>query len=354
MKDSDVEQYLMALVESGVSPEDAAKRMRQIARGPNPVLDSTGSAPDAAAVPKKTAKRARKEVLPSRSEKVIEASALIAGSLPNLGEDAAFIHAVLCQVGLPRSKVEGREFMRKSGAAWVSVEAGYLDEGSGPVLQPVPYGVMPRLALSWVSTFAVRHKSREIPLGDSAGSFLKLMGVSDTQGKRFNTLRQQMHALAACRLQMGFSGRTFNGQPVQQFDAWVSSEDARNGPLWPGMMVLSEDYYDSLIKSAVPLDNRALTALTGSALALDIYCWLANRLHRIEGKGVLLHWKSLREQFGQEYTGPEADKNFKEPFLNALRMVLSVYPKANVTQVKGGFLLAGSPPPIPFKTTPTG
>ena len=60
------------------------------------------------------------------------------------GEFMSFTHAVLCQVGLPRSKTDAREFMRKSGDAWVNVQAGWLDEGKGPVQQPIPYGAMPR------------------------------------------------------------------------------------------------------------------------------------------------------------------------------------------------------------------
>ena len=283
---------------------------------------------------------------------LIERAADIAMNPPT-GEDMAFTHAVLCQVGLPRAKVAGREFMRQSGQAWVNVQAGWLDEGRGPVQQPIPYGVMPRLALAWVSTYAVRHGTREIPIGDSAAEFLRLMLGADTvsQGARYTTLRKQMHALAACRLQLGFRGRTFNGQPVEQFDAWVSNRDSSQRPLWPGVMTLSDHYFNELRDSAVPLDNRALHALKGSALALDVYAWLAHRLHRIEGKGVLLHWKSLREQFAQEYKGKDPDKDFKKEFLPVLRRVQAVYPNANVKQVTGGLLLLGSPPPIPKKLT---
>ncbi len=267
---------------------------------------------------------------------------------PPQGEDMAFTHAVLCQVGLPRAKVAGREFMRQSGAAWVNVQAGWLDEGKGPVMQPIPYGVMPRLALAWLSTYAIRHKSREIPIGDSAAEFLRLLGM-ETSGRRYNTLRTQMHALAACRLQLGFKGRTYNGQPVEQFDAWLPTRDERQRSLWPGLMLLSDGYFDSLLESCVPLDNRALQALKGSALALDTYAWLAHRLHRIEGRPVTLHWKAIREQFAQEYTGSEADKNFKKKFLPALNKVQAVYPKAKIKQVTGGLLLISSPPPIPYK-----
>ncbi|EDE4225270.1 replication protein [Salmonella enterica subsp. enterica serovar Muenchen] len=290
-------------------------------------------------------------ILTEQDQKLIEAGAEIATNPPS-GEDMAFTHAVLCQVGLPRSKVEGREFMRQSGAAWVNVQAGYLDEGKGPVLQPIPYGVMPRLALAWVSSYAKRDNTREIPIGDSAAEFLRLMGMDD-QGARYTTLRRQMHALAACRLQLGFKGRTYNGQPVEQFDAWLANGDAQQKSLWPGTMVLSEGYFNSLMDSAVPLDNRALMALKGSALALDVYTWLAHRLHRIAGRGVTLHWKALREQFAQEYQGKDPDKDFKKEFLPALKKVLAVYPQAKVKPVTGGVLLVSSPPPIPYKGGPS-
>lgn len=283
----------------------------------------------------------------ARDLKLIEASTLIASERPS-GEDLAFTHAVLCQVGLPRSKVDGREFLRQSGSAWVNVQAGVLDEGHGPVLQPIPYGAMPRLALAWVSTYAKRHSTREVPIGESASEFLALLGQPATGGPRgtYTTLRKQMHALAACRLQLGYKGRTYNGQPVEQFDAWVGNRDSHQKALWPGVMVLSESYFLELKENGVPLDNRALLALKGSALALDVYTWLAHRLHRIDGRPVILHWKSLREQFAQEYQGKDADKDFKKRFLPALRDAMTVYPQAQVKQVTGGLMLLSSPPPV--------
>ncbi|WP_204377130.1 hypothetical protein [Aquitalea pelogenes] len=64
---------------------------------------------------------------------------------------------------------------------------------------------------------------------------------------------------------------------------------------------------------------------------------------------MILYWTNLREQFGQEYQGKEADKDFKKKFLIALRAVLAVYPQAKVKQVTGGLMLMASPPPIPYK-----
>jgi hypothetical protein len=217
------------------------------------------------------------------------------------------------------------------------------------VQQSIPYGAMPRLALAWVSTYAKRYNTREIPIGESAAEFLRLMGM-ESQGARYTTLRKQIHALAACRLQLGFKGRTFNGQPVEQFDAWqTNASNIQQRTLWPGVMVLSEAYFNSLIESSVPLDNRALHALKGSALALDVYAWLAHRLHRIKGRPLILHWKLIREQFAQEYVGKDPDKDFKKQFLPVLHNVQAVYPQAKVKQVTGGLMLMNSPPPIPKK-----
>ena len=280
-----------------------------------------------------------------RLDALMATSAEIMGEAPH-GNQLAFLHAVLCQVGLPRRAVKGEHFMRRSGAAWLDVQAGHIDEGRGPVLQPVPYGAFPRLALAYISTQAVRHRTSEIMLGNSVADFLRRLGM-ERYGNRYAACRKQMHALAACRLQMGCMGRTFNGQPVRNFDAWLKDgqRNMQQASLWPGRLELTQDYYSSLLENSVPLDMRAMLELGGSALALDMYFWLAHRLHRVE-KPLVVHWRSLRQQFGQEYTGAEADKNFRKEALRALKQVLAVYPRAKVEQVTGGLRLLPSPPPV--------
>ena len=79
-------------------------------------------------------------------------------------------------------------------------------------------------------------------------------------------------------------------------------EDSRQRVLWPARLVLTTDYYEDLQERAVPLSNDALLALRGSALALDIYAWLAHRLHRIPDRhGAFVSWANLKQQFGDEY-----------------------------------------------------
>lgn len=88
---------------------------------------------------------------------------------------------------------------------------------------------------------------------------------------------------------------------------------------------------------------HALSGLKGSALALDVYSWLAHRLCRINAEAVKVSWRSLREQFGQEY----ADYgNFKKAFRQALRQVLALYPDARVEEEPGGLVLKPSRPPL--------
>lgn len=107
---------------------------------------------------------------------------------------------------------------------------------------------------------------------------------------------------------------------------------------------MTDEYFESLQRHAVPLDPRAIAALRHSSLALDIYCWLAHRLHRVNKvEGAYISWQNLREQFGQEY---RSSRDFKKSFRQALLQARMVYPTARVTKRAGGYMLSNSPPPI--------
>ena len=81
---------------------------------------------------------------------------------------------------------------------------------------------------------------------------------------------------------------------------------------------------------AVPLDEAHIAALSHSALGLDIYAWLAQRLHRIPaGKPSRVSWASLYDQFGQGYDPNRVD-NFRRVFRVALKEVLTLYRTARI------------------------
>jgi Plasmid encoded RepA protein len=260
-----------------------------------------------------------------------------------------FLHTVMCQVGMPRRKTDAREFERHCGHTSVLLEAGKLWNGKTWVEQPLPYGTVPRLVMVHISSEAIRTRSRSVEIGDSTRQFLAALGMQQSGGERggYTMFRKQMEALAACRLTIGMQAEgkvvTVDAKPIKRFEAWLQ-HDGSQKTLWPGVLELSTDFFDTLALHAVPLDYRAISALKHSALALDVYTWLAHRLCRIDKPaGVMLSWQNIRDQFGQEYAN---SKDFKREFRDILKQVCTVYPDARIDGTPGGLILQSSPPPI--------
>ncbi len=338
----DEARFRQTMIDGGLDPETATEVARRTAESKQPVPD------DAKAPAQKKAAGVSKSTC-----KLIDTGLKIREEPPD-GEDMTFMHSIMCQIGLPRSKVYGLEFERVCGAAGLHIRAGKLWDGKQFVQQQLPYGPLPRLIMAYMNTQALRNKCPEVEVGNSARDMLRKLGKDPSGGAKggLTAFRVQTQALAACTMTIGFAQAdravTYDGRPISKFEAWITHDD--NQPaLWPGVVTLSEEYFSTLKEHAVPLDLRALMALKGSALAMDIYAMLAERLHRIGPRPLILHWKSLREQFGQEFQGKEADKDFKKKFLPALKKVLEVYPEAKVKQVTGGMMMMASPPPIPYK-----
>ncbi|MHC5536790.1 replication protein RepA [Singulisphaera rosea] len=244
---------------------------------------------------------------------------------------------------------EARVFERHCGHVSVLLEAGQLWNGKEWVRQPLPHGTTPRLVMVHLSSEAIRTQSRRVEIGDSTKQFLTALGMQPNGGERggYTIFRKQMEALAACRLTIGMQTEgkvvTVDAKPIKRFEAWLQHDGAQK-TLWPGVLELSQDFYETLANHAVPLDYRAISALKHSALALDIYTWLAHRLCRIgKPEGIKLSWENLRDQFGQEYLD---SKNFKREFRDVLRQVCTVYPDAKIDGTPGGLILRPSPPPI--------
>lgn len=263
-------------------------------------------------------------------------------------ESIDFLHSILCQVSMPRKQVKERIFERVNGNAIIRLESGSLFNGEKFIDMPLPYGTKPRLIMMYISSQAIKNRSRTIEIGRSIREFLLTLGINTNGGPRggYTTFKKQMESLAACRMMLGiaFSDRniTINTQPITRFEAW--SKNNEHPKTWPGVLELSQEFYETLHNHAVPLDHRAIAAIKHSALALDVYTWLAHRLCRINKKnGVKVSWQNLKEQFGQEYANI---KDFKKEFNTALIQARSVYHKAKIEKISGGFCLQSSPSPI--------
>lgn len=257
-----------------------------------------------------------------------------------------YLHALLCQVGLPRARTAAREFSRSAGAASLMVTAGKRYDGIRWTDCPLPYGTKPRLTLLHLCSEAVRTKSPHIDVSDGIKPFLTSLGIP-LCGKNWRGFLDQMGYLAASEMAFAWSsgGKVTQTRlsPIETFSAWEAPPEGQRA-FWPDEIVLSPRFFETLCDHAVPLDPRAVHALQQSALAMDVYTWLAHRLCRVRtDAGTKLSWANLKEQFGHEYA---ASKDFKKEFRPALRKALCVYPDARVSDEIGGIRLYPSSPPI--------
>jgi hypothetical protein len=257
-----------------------------------------------------------------------------------------FLHAVLCQLGLPRNPTSQLTFERTSGRASLLLQAGKSFDGMKWVPQPLPSGTRPRLVLINLCSEAVRTRSASVDIGGSVREFLRCLNI-DCGGKNMAQFRRQMLALSSCHMTLAMATATgtkqISAQPIDAFQAWHTNDDGQQ-TLWPGFIRLTDKFFDSLMEHAVPLQPEAIGQLQNSALALDVYSWLAHRLCRVnEPEGVLLSWAALKGQFGAEYSDT---KNFKRKFLGALQKATRAYPEARIEPVAGGLRLKPSAPPV--------
>jgi hypothetical protein len=88
--------------------------------------------------------------MPPTVARIVRAAETIADEAPRRAD---FLHSVLCQVGLPRKRVDGHTFERTSGNVSLLLEAGKLWNGSAGSSSRCP--MAPAHGLPW-STSAAR------------------------------------------------------------------------------------------------------------------------------------------------------------------------------------------------------
>jgi hypothetical protein len=271
---------------------------------------------------------------------------------PEESPDILFQHTVFCQTSFPYDDPgdDVRLWERQNGRVHLTLQAGtaYNPFTENSVEVGLPFGPKARLLLAYLNTTAIQTKKAEIQTARSFTAFLEQMGLG-TYGRNITVAKHQLTRLTSAFLSLACcdGGRVeeFKTPLVETRSLWY--EKGANGRVWwPGRFVLASRYFESLQTHAVPLKQETLMYLAQSAMALDIYAWLAQRLHRINPrKPMFVPWDVLYRQFGG--TGYSRQRKFKEFFIGQLADVLTQYKEAKVEMSREtGLTLRNSLPPV--------
>ncbi|SEP43377.1 replication protein RepA [Nitrosovibrio sp. Nv6] len=302
--------------------------------------------------------------VPTWVKEVIETHFAIEAEDAKSAGSLGFMARALVIATMPYKDPKADVFRRENGDFRLRIVAGY--EGG------VPFGIYPRLLMSWVATEAVRTQSPVIELGDSLSLFLRdVLDLQRGGGKRGSSTRvaEQMKRLFGSLITAQYTGGMrdrgfmlrnimiaetvdFHDEdlkldpPIIDSDTlWVPQTNDIAGT-WRSKVKLSDTFFKECIAKPVPIDLRAYKALRGSPLAMDVYTWLTYRMSYTDRRTRPIPWEALMGQFGSNYETGRAVLDFKRAFIRALKAVQIVYPRANVQLQDNGIVLIPSPPHV--------
>jgi hypothetical protein len=247
-----------------------------------------------------------------------------------------FMARAMVQATLPHRAVTGNEFTRVNGNFTLSMLA-HSSIG-------LPYGVIPRLLLAWVTTEAVKKKTRELELGDSMSAFMAELGLKPTGGANgsITRLKNQTRRLFSATVAASYEDMEqiadMGYRLADKSVLWWHPKNPDQAGLWKSTVTLSEQFFNEVTDRPVPIDMRAIKALKQSPMALDIYTWLTYRTSYLK-RSTVIPWASLAMQFGSDYSRLRA---FREAFLHELKKVVLVYGQVHVEATEYGLIVKPS------------
>jgi hypothetical protein len=260
--------------------------------------------------------------------------------------EVGFVYSGWAQAALPHRRLPDDEAWQiQSEKVTLLVEPGRRITDGKPVLVGVPYGSRARLIMLYLQTEALRTGSREVVLGRSLRMWLARMGIPHG-GKSIKEVREQAERISRCSLTFHVhkGGRAgLLNQHIVDTALFLDRDDPAQGSLFLETARLSETFWEQLQRHPVPIEEAAIRAINNNSMALDIYCWLAYRLHVLPGTRAI-SWKALHIQFGGGFSRLD---HFRPRFLENLQLALAVYRDARVQASSKGLSLEPSRPPVP-------
>lgn len=280
----------------------------------------------------------RKQAATKHERAVIEAAYQV---LSEETDKLGFTYSGFALTSLPH-KPQVENIWRREGHNLTMLLQGGVDR-TGRSLG-VPYGSYARFILLFLQSEAVKSGSREIKLGRSMRVWLGNMGLS-IGGTTYRLVNEQARRISGCSLTF-YTDRD-NKEVMRRggfVDGSITMADAMTDQpmLWQERVLLNEEFYQAMRAHPVPLSETALRAIGPRSMVIDIYIWLAYRLHALKGD-VEVSWLSLNAQFGAGYSRL---RDFRSGFLKGLELALAVYPEARVSIDERGVILRPSRPAI--------
>ena len=266
------------------------------------------------------------------ARKLIE---IATGILADDGDDRVFTHPVLCLTILPHRARPQREIWKRVNGPYTLMVQPTADHDGA--YHGVPHGSKARLILLYLQTEAVKTNSRVIELGTSMRRWLRSMGVTIT-GPNYQEVRRQAQKIERALVSFSFVGE---GASVSWQDTIIRGSFERPCSDEVRTVELSESFFKSITERPVPVCEAAIRLLGERCMALDLYLWLAYRLHSLQ-RPTVVSWTSLHSQFG---AATRLLKHFKPHFAREIDAALAAYPDARVDLTEDGIRLQPSPPP---------
>ena len=280
--------------------------------------------------------------------RVIEAAA---GYLASEASDVGFLYSGWAQSALPHKRIaDEATWQVHTDHVSLVVQPGFRPNLTGEAIPVgVPYGSRARLICLYLQSEALKNDSRTVPLGKSLHAWLKRLDIA-VGGTSMAAVRDQAERISRCR--MSFQIKSGNrvglvNQNILDTSMFVEDESTQ-GSLFIEEAVLSELFFQQLKKHPVPVEESAVKHISNNSMALDVYCWLAYRLHSLS-KPMPISWKALQAQFGRGL--PRIDQ-FRWYFKKTLELAMAVYPEANVVVDTKGVTLMPSRAPVQPKSMP--
>jgi hypothetical protein len=284
---------------------------------------------------------ARRQALTKHERLMVEAAYQV------LSEDAekiGFTYSGFALTSLPHKPQTELVWKRDGHNLTMLVESGRGRDGKPLGL---PYGSYARFILLFLQSEAIRTSSREVELGRSMRVWLGTMGLS-IGGMTYKMVNEQARKISGCTLTF-FADKA--GAQIKSKGGFVKTEITMSNvinandsqpTLWQDRVLLDEDFYRALREHPVPVSETALRAIGPRSMVIDVYIWLAYRLHALK-KDMEIGWPTLHAQFG---TGFSRLRRFRAHFIECLGLAVAAYPDARIEITERGVILRPSRPAI--------